>query len=615
MRNSNIEIRNKYEYRMTEISDLWRGIGMNWKVVLFSVALTSCVSALCAGDDSRIPGVPWPATDGVGRSLPLEDKVGPARDDRFVGIFYFLWHNAPAGKSPHWDGPYDIARILAREPDALSHPESPLWGGVGQYHYWGEPLYGYYRSDDPWVLRRHAQALADAGIDTLIFDTTNAATYRDTYMALCEVFQQVRTEGGRTPHISFMVNTKAGETAERIYRELYQKGLYKDLWFRWQGKPLMICDPAAASTELQEFFTFRRAHWPFTMVNTEKAWHWEAAYPQPYGYVEDPKKPEQVNVSVAQNLRRSDGKVTNMSEGNARGRSFHKGAFDKTPGAVNYGHNFQEQWQRVFELDPPFVMITGWNEWIAGRWQRPGRPIVFVDQYDQEHSRDVEFARVGHRDNYYWQMVANIRRYKGAPVLPAASELRSIDMEGGFGQWAEVVPEFRDHVGETIPRDHAGVAGLRYEDRSGRNDLAACKVAHDAESVYFYLRTAAAIQPSPVPAGLWLLLDSDRNRETGWEGYDFVVGRHVDGQGRMWLEKNVGGWTWEKVCPVAHRLEGAELHLGLSRDELGLDSGAGFDFKWVDNCQAPGDILDFYLSGDVAPEGRFNYRVSWQNAE
>jgi hypothetical protein len=28
----------------------------------------------------------------------------------------------------------------------------------------------------------------------------------------------------------------------------------------------------------------------------------------------------------------------------------------------------------------------------------------------------------------------------------------------------------------------------------------------------------------------------------------------------------------------------------------------------VDNSQRPGDILDFYVSGDAAPDGRFNYR-------
>jgi len=89
--------------------------------------------------------------------------------------------------------------------------------------------------------------LADASIDTLIFDTTNARTYPEVYLALCEVFRQMRQAGGRTPQITFMVNTKAGDTARQVYQDLYKPGLYAELWFRWQGKPLMICDPQEAS--------------------------------------------------------------------------------------------------------------------------------------------------------------------------------------------------------------------------------------------------------------------------------------------------------------------------------------------------------------------------------
>jgi len=177
------------------------------------------------------PGVPWPATDALDRRLPMTAEVGPPRADRFVAIFYFLWHEGPQAQQ----GPYDIAKILAADPDALEKPDAPLWGPYGSPHYWGEPLLGYYRSDDPWVIRRHAQMLADAGVDTLIFDTTNAVTYRDIYRKLCEVFTAVRKEGNLTPQIAFMVNTKAGETAEAIYRDFYQPGHYADLWFRWQG--------------------------------------------------------------------------------------------------------------------------------------------------------------------------------------------------------------------------------------------------------------------------------------------------------------------------------------------------------------------------------------------
>ena len=181
-------------------------------VVLLVTALQTCPAP--AGN----PGVPWPATDALGRRLPTTAEVGTPRPDRFVAIFYFLWHDGGFGKQ----GPYDISRILAADPQALQKPDSPLWGPYGFPHYWGEPLWGYYRGDDPWVLRRHAQLLADAGVDTLIFDTTNAATYRDIYHKLCEVFTAVRHEGGRTPQIAFMLNTKAGETAQKIYDDLYK---------------------------------------------------------------------------------------------------------------------------------------------------------------------------------------------------------------------------------------------------------------------------------------------------------------------------------------------------------------------------------------------------------
>ena len=572
-------------------------------------ALASAQSAAPLSD----PGTPWPAIDALGRNLPLAAEAGAPQPARFVGIFYFLWHNNPGGKCAYADGPYDVSKILAKDPDAIKKPNSPLWGPVGMYHYWGEPLYGYYRSDDPWVLRRHAQLLADAGIDTLIFDTTNAATYPEVCRKLCEVFLEVRREGGRTPQIVFMVNTEAGRTARKLYQDLYEKGLFRELWFQWQGKPLLICDPQQATPELRQFFTLRRAHWPFTMVNTPYAWHWEATYPQPYGFTDDPSQPEQVNVSVAQNLRQSDGKVTNMSSGEARGRSFHDGKMEVGEGAVNYGYNFQEQWKRPFEVKPPFVMVTGWNEWIAGRWGKPGEPIVFVDQLSEEFSRDIEMMKGGHGDNYYWQLVANVRRFKGAAPLPKVSVAKSIRLADGFEQWQDVQPEFTDHLGETTARDWDGAAGLHYTNQTGRNDLAAFKVARDNQNIYFYARTRQPLTSCRDANWMWLLLALNPGAKAHWEGYQFVVSRTIDAEGKPWVEQSTGGWHWKKVVPVEFRYAGNELQLAIPRSALGLSPGNGpvaFDFKWADNIQRPGDIMDFYVSGDVAPEGRFRYRYA-----
>jgi hypothetical protein len=578
---------------------------------LIGLALSGCALAPSATDAPLTPatainpGTPWPATDALNRTLPTATQSPGLRPNRTVGIFYFLWHERDLTEPA-----FNIAHILAKDPDILKKPNSPLWGPARTQYYWGEPLYGYYNTLDPWVIRRHATLLADAGIDTVIFDTTNRRTYRDAYLKICEVWSQIRREGGRTPQICFMVNTKAGETADELFKDLYQPGLYPNLWFRWQDKPLLICDPKMASPEVKKFFTLRKAHWPFTQVNTQNAWHWEATYPQVYSYDTDPKIAEQVNVSVAQNLRISDGKVVNMSDGDARGRSFHAGGRDTAPGAVNQGHNFAEQLRRAQELDPPFMMITGWNEWTAGKFSRPGKPVVFVDQFDQENSRDIEPVTGLHHDHYYHQLVAGVRRYKGQLPLPAASAPTTLHSAAGFAQWRDVAPAFTDHAFDDDHREF-GQGARRYVNTSGRNDLAVMKVARDATHVYFYAQTRRPLTASTDANWMLLLLDTDQKRTTGWEGYDWVVNRSIDGR-ETWLERNTGGWTWEKVAKVQLTVSGNELMLAVPRSALGLPAGDALtlDFKWWDNPQKPGDLMEVYVNGDAAPDGRFNFRYT-----
>lgn len=105
----------------------------------------------------------WVATDALGRSLPGATATGPPRSRRMVGIFYFLW------LGQHGEaGPFDISRILATDAGAITDAQNSLWGPLFVPHHWGQPLFGYYVSDDEAVLRKHAQLLADAGIDFVI---------------------------------------------------------------------------------------------------------------------------------------------------------------------------------------------------------------------------------------------------------------------------------------------------------------------------------------------------------------------------------------------------------------------------------------------------------------
>jgi len=539
--------------------------------------------------------------------MPGGSDVRAFRGDRFVGVFYFLWLRL--------NQVYDNSQILRDHPDARRTSASPPWGPIHAYHFWGEPLFGYYRSDDPWVLRRHAALLSDAGVDFLVFDTTNAVIYQDVVLQLCEVFERQRQLGEHVPQITFMVNTRAGQTAEKVYELLYKPGRYPQLWFCWQGKPLLLCDPAQASKEVSDFFTLRKAHWPFELVNTHNAWHWEATYPQVYSYDQDPCRPEQVNVSVAQNLHQKTGRVEMMSTGRARGRSFHDGRLDPRPQAYQYGLNFGEQWQRALELDPNVVFVTGWNEWIAMQLNQEEGPAVFCDQFDLEFSRDVEMMKGGYGDNYYMQMAANIRRFKGMGVVPEVSGGKTIDTSGPFRQWDEVRPAYQDHALDTLARDFPGCGDNRYIVRSGRNDFRILKVTRDDRNVYFYAQTDKPITAHADPNWMWLLIDTCGPVLPNWEGFEFRVNGRVSGATETSVEVCRGGWQWQQVGATAYRVEGRQFHVAVPRRLLGLQPGDfAMEFKWIDNAQTPGDILNAYIDGDAAPDGRFRYRYDTRSS-
>src|SRR5690606_36446393 len=104
------------------------------------------------------------------------------------------------------------------------------------------------------------------------------------------------------------------------------------------------------------------------------------------------------------------------------GRSYHSGSPGNPETDMLHGYNLQEQWDFALKQDVPVVYITGWNEWIAGKWRRTSGNLehaLFVDQANDEYSRDIEPAWTSDlRDLHYMQTVANIRRYKGTEKVP-----------------------------------------------------------------------------------------------------------------------------------------------------------------------------------------------------
>lgn len=569
----------------------------------------------------------WVATDALGRELPVFDEVGPPKTDRFVGIFYFIARNYDGPQPPR-----DVTKLLHENPQ---NPQ--FWPRVP--HHWGEPELGYYRSSDRWVIRKHAYQLADAGVDTLIFDVTNDVTFPETYEAVCEVFRDVRGEGEPTPNICFLASEKS---IFQLWENLYSRGRFADLWFHWKGKPLLLFGQfdirgdmrdVVFPSYIHDFFTIRWSWaWdslPWYSNDGRHMWPWVAHYPQCIGWDAE-GVPENVPVAIGQHP------VSGI------GRSFHEGhqpetdQFDETP-FTDQGPHFAEQWQRALDVDPEFIFVTGWNEWSAGgqvcdttdqdtlrdRWSffpgarmsRAGRPlklgdVYFIDQYNREFSRDAEPMRGGHTDNYYYQLIDGIRRYKGVRPLPSTSPPKTIDLAGSFTQWDDVGPEYRDHLYDTLHRNEPGWGSTGpYVDTSGRNEFVALKVARDAVCVYFYACTRGPITPYTDRHWMLLFINTDQDKATSWEGYDFVVNLGVIDGERTMVKRNAGGWRWEAVGTARFRVEGNRLMLAVPRALLDMDSEPlAFDFHWVDNIRGTGRIEDFFDSGDSAPPRRFDYR-------
>ncbi len=211
----------------------------------------------------------WEATDMLGRRVASVEDVRGRKKDRKVGIFYWTWRESHAHLRP-----VDVVDVLEKYPAAEYRKDHPAWGERPFQCHWHEPFYGFYRNSDPWVIRHHAALLAAAGVDMIMFDCTNGALlWRDAYEPLLRGLHEAREDGIRTPQVAFMMNFCPAHSTElmlrALYQNLYKPGLYSDLWFRLDGKPLVMAYPDALPetgvcetdtrllNEIRDFFTFR----------------------------------------------------------------------------------------------------------------------------------------------------------------------------------------------------------------------------------------------------------------------------------------------------------------------------------------------------------------------
>ena len=569
------------------------------------------------------------ATDALGRKLPTYEQVGSPKPNRWVGLFYWQWHGPD-----RWGPDYNVTEFLKTHPkfrDFQAHPkggpEDPTW-------YWAEPLFGYYKSTDPWIIRKHLTLLADAGVDFLFLDYTNGSIYDTELKQFLEVAEDLKAKGVSVPRLVFFLNSEPEWKIEALYKTWYKPGRYDDMWFRWQGKPLIMASRPTDGTKLkepsllpaiQDYFTWRPT-WAFQDAAKE---------PTKWRFMDDLKDGGRQRPALGPDAQ-PEQIVVNKSTGGPIWDNMQTGGVSTYPGHVPvyndqwlsadnaHGLFFQYMWNNALKTPAPILLVTGWNEWTASVWETPGVVMLgrttkagqghIVDEFNGDFNRDLEPMKSGYGDDYYWQFVANMRRYKGMQAPEAPSPPRTIKLNEPYNPWKSIRPVYLDTPGDTANRDWDGATPhTHYKNNSARNDIKSAQVARDSRMLYFHAQTAAPLSPSNGQNWMLLLIDADTDARTGWQGYDFLINRRRVG-GHCMVERNIGGkWKWEVIGEAKIGWKGTELTLAIPRDELGLKRSRGplkFDFKWADNIPNSPEIMDFYSQGDVAPDTRLNYRYA-----
>ena len=496
-------------------------------------------------------------------------------------------------------------------------------------HWFAEPLYGYYYASDAWVIRKHMELLSNANIDFLYFDVTNAYIYKNNALKVMKICHELNEQGNDAPQIVFYTNTKSADVMKQLYREIYSKYLYPDTWFYVDGKPCII---GVEEGNTDGFFTVKAAQWPNEDYKTN-GWPWmDFEWPQRI-FKDSEGKDSAISVSIAQHNKSvtfSDSSLYGYALN--RGRSFYgktddnaamkayREAFDKDNSITNHGYNFQDQWDRAIESGVPYVLVTGWNEWVAQR--QNGKTlrgddnfVYFVDTASMEFSRDAEMMRGGYFDNYYMQLIYNVQRLKGSAPVIVQDSRRRIALDKAFSQWNDVIVTYADPKGDTAERFSKGFGKKTYSDESGNNDIVAAKVIHDTENIYFYVKTDKDISKlSTDSSWMQLFVNTDGNAKNGWYGYDYVINYSAKSEGVTSVAKcqsENGKLVCTEIGEVKYRVEGNEMMISVPQALLGINDYKKIyiEFKWADADKGVkySQMEDFYLYGDVAPLGRLNW--------
>jgi hypothetical protein len=334
-----------------------------------------------------------------------------------IGVFYHTWH-CPSSQDVH-----DVSKCLAGQeawPPWPSDPnaQTPFW--------WGEPAGGYYcLTNNTALLTQHAEMLRDMGADFVFVDVTNhnyntstlcaapEAMIIEPFTTLVNVWKSIPGAPKLVPWVPVSdcptyLPPSACNQPDNTYMVYSMLDLLAGtgMAFEYQGKPLLLITensiyPAsdARLAALSSNYTIRKM-WAFEPDGTEK-----------WSYLENCNESPLEGQPCNQRIAVKNGAGEQFPIATAYGADYMSHTNTATP--KHYGKTLRKQFETLLDNpEIPIATITGWNEWLTGRWPC-GSPACdcsnafdstygcFLDQFTDEYNRDIEPANNATGDYYY----------------------------------------------------------------------------------------------------------------------------------------------------------------------------------------------------------------------
>ncbi len=576
-------------------------------------------------DNLNITGV-----DALGRVI---EAAQAKNEDYQVGLFY----NAANGFAKV-DGIYDITKLLEEYGEELVFYEDSELSPAEAEHWWGEPLYGYYKSADAYIAKKHVELLTAAGVDYLVCDVTNGWTYPVATSYVLEYIVELREQGWDTPQVIYYVHSLNNKTVRELYSSMYSNPDYEEAWYKRDGKPVIIAytdtekDKAEAATrgvtdfsssdydplsqEILDYFYFVEPRWPNDTMDSlkgtpiydpdKKTGYTNIEWTQPLP-VRETSLGSYMNVSVASHPAIPFSfSITHGAKN--WGRSYNPVSGANAENGVNEGTYYQACWDQAIEKQPDTIMLMMWNYWGADKLAYDQKEYMFVDSVTVEYSLSIEPAKEYFKDNYYMQTAMNIRDYKFTGESPAY-EAQTIDINGSYAQWYITEGVYRQIGEKAYRRMSSSVDGsITYRTSLPENNIQEIRVAHDQDNIYFMLRTEKDITSRKDGSLSWmnLFIGAGEPSLEGWEGYDYVLNRSGSDNSTDIVKLNAD-FSGEVVGQADMKIDGNRMFISVPRSLVGMENQTQFYFKAADSVAAPEDIMEYYVSGSVMPMGRLSY--------